>query len=371
MATGYVPGVQKIAVLRANALGDFIFSLPALAALRATYPTAKIVLLALSWHTIFLAGRPSPVDRVVVIPPCRGVSLPDDQAGDENALEPFFRSMREEEFDLACQFHGGGRYSNPFLSRLGARLTIGSKTPDAIALDRWLPYRYFQQESIRYLEIASLVGATPVELEPHLTVTRRDEAELERIFFLDERPLVVLHPGASDRSRRWPSEKFAQVGDILAAWGARVVIVGAEAEQEAIAEVEQTMRSRAENLCGRLSLGALAALLARSRVVIGNDSGPLHLAQAVGARTVGLYWCLNLPTVAPLLRRDHCPLVSWQLTCPTCGCNRVHHRCMHHGSLLDSISAEEVITAAQEMLTRPACTYGDLKASPLVVGTDI
>src|SRR5258708_31084265 len=68
-----VPGVRKIAVLRANALGDFILTLPALEALRAAYPHAEIVLLAKKWHAAFLANRPGPVDRVVVVPPYGGV----------------------------------------------------------------------------------------------------------------------------------------------------------------------------------------------------------------------------------------------------------------------------------------------------------
>src|SRR2546430_14707651 len=69
-----VPGVRRIAVLRANALGDFIFALPALEALRAAYPQAEIVLLAKKWHATFLQGRPGPVDRVIVVPPYPGVS---------------------------------------------------------------------------------------------------------------------------------------------------------------------------------------------------------------------------------------------------------------------------------------------------------
>jgi len=68
-----VSGVHKIAVLRANALGDFIFTLPALEALRTMYPHAEIVLLAKEWHAAFLAQRPSPIDRVIVIPNYGGV----------------------------------------------------------------------------------------------------------------------------------------------------------------------------------------------------------------------------------------------------------------------------------------------------------
>src|SRR2546427_8369562 len=116
-----VPDVHKIAVLRANALGDFIFALPALDALRAAYPTAEIVLLAKKWHASFLAGRPGSIDRVAVVPPYVGVS--EDQGFQENPAEQdrFFEAMNREHFDLAIQLHGGGRHSNPFLLRLDAK----------------------------------------------------------------------------------------------------------------------------------------------------------------------------------------------------------------------------------------------------------
>src|SRR2546426_2021754 len=118
-----LPGVRKIAVLRANALGDFIFILPALEALRAAYPRAEIVLLARAWHREFLAGRPGPVDRVVEVPPSRGINDEPGRVEVPARLEAFFAGMRRERFDLALQLHGGGRNSNPFLLRLGAGLT--------------------------------------------------------------------------------------------------------------------------------------------------------------------------------------------------------------------------------------------------------
>jgi ADP-heptose:LPS heptosyltransferase len=116
------PGVRKIAVLRANGIGDLVFALPALDALRAAYPSAEIVLLAADWHEGLLAGRPGPVDRVIPIPPSTGVRQEPGAVDDPAALDRFFQRMNDESFDLALQLHGGGRYSNPFVRRLGARL---------------------------------------------------------------------------------------------------------------------------------------------------------------------------------------------------------------------------------------------------------
>ncbi len=180
-----LPNIRKIAVLRANAIGDYIFTLPALDALRAAYPDAEIVLLGQEWHAGFINGRPGPVDRVAVVPPSKGVSfLAEGEAEiQENPaeLDRFFAGQVEEGYDLAVQLHGGGRHSNPFIRRLGAKLTVGLKTPDAVPLDRWIPYIYFQPEILRFLEVVSLVGASPQTLVPRLQLTSRDVEEANRI----------------------------------------------------------------------------------------------------------------------------------------------------------------------------------------------
>ncbi|MDX2154534.1 MAG: hypothetical protein SFV54_27580 [Bryobacteraceae bacterium] len=129
---------MKIAVLRANAVGDFVFALPALEALRAAYPQAELVLLGKQWHQDFLRGRPGPVDRVSVVPHSRGVNVERDMHEDPAELERFFEAARRERFDVALQLHGGGRHSNPFLLQLNAALTVGLKNtrrPAARSLD--------------------------------------------------------------------------------------------------------------------------------------------------------------------------------------------------------------------------------------------
>ncbi len=351
-AANYVEGVRKIAVLRANALGDFIFSLPALEALRAAYPSAEIVFLGRRWHHEFLCARPSPVDRVIAIPPSRGVNE-DDGPEDRAALEAFFPAMQRECFDIALQLHGGGRNSNPFAQRLGARLTVGLKAADAPALDRWIPYIYFQQEILRYLEVVSLVGARPVALEPHISVTEADLAEAEAIVPHSGKPVVVLNPGASEPRRRWPVEKFAKLGNALVRAGAHVAINGTPGERELVEGITGKMESEAQGLCGQLSLGGLAGLLSRCRVAVSNDSGPLHLAGAVGTPTVGIYWCGNLINGGHLNRARHRPFASWRLDCPVCRRNTIHDNCEHHVSFVEEVRVEEVASAALELLTCP------------------
>lgn len=347
-----VPGVRKIAVLRANAVGDFLFCLPALEALRVAYPEAEIVLLGRSWHVDFLTGRPGPVDRILPIPPTRGINGTEETEEDEAELERFFSAMIEERFDLAFQLHGGGRHSNPFVRRLGARLTIGLRAADAPPLDCWIPYIYFQPEIIRYLEVVALAGARPVTLDPRVTVLDRDLAEARLAVPEMNPPLALLNPGAIDPRRRWPVEHFARVGRALVKAGACVVLNGAGSEEDGLCQTLAGLIGPGTlNPGNRLSLGGLAGLLSRCAVAVSNDSGPLHLAAAVGTATVGIYWCFNLVNSSELTRARHRLLVSWRQTCPVCGKECRTTRCEHTASFVAEVPVEEVTAAALELLS--------------------
>jgi ADP-heptose:LPS heptosyltransferase len=354
----WISGVKKIAVLRANALGDFIFAQPALEALRAAYPRAEIVLLGKAWHADYLRGRPGPVDRVEVVPPYRGVSEPDTWPGPDGAgearIDEFFARMQSERFDLAIQMHGGGGNSNPFVRRLGARVSLGLRAPGAPALDRWMPYLYWQPEVMRFLELVNLAEAPPVTVEPHIAVTPADREAASLALSEDGRPLVVLHPGASDPRRRWAPERFAAVGSALLESGYALALVGIPSEREVVDAVLRAMPAALVpatcDLCGALSLQALTGLLARAALVIGNDSGPRHLAEAVGAPTVGIYWCGNLINAGPATRTFHRPHLSWRLNCPVCGQNTLYDPCQHQASFCDEVQVADVLESALDLL---------------------
>ena len=344
--------VRKIAIVRANGLGDMIFAVPALAALRATYPEAEIVLLGKEWHVQFFRNRPGPVDRVIAIPPYPGVGACEDVSDDRPDLDDFFQAMAREQFELALQMHGGGRNSNPFVRRLGARLTAGLRTPHAPALDLWIPYIYFQSEIVRYLETVSLVGAKAVGLEPEICVTPNDVEESCASVPSDDRPLVVMHPGATDGRRRWSPAKFGAVGKVLANQGFRVVVTGLPEEGDLIRSVLQAMNCPGEGISS-LSVEGLVGLLSRARLTVSNDSGPLHLAGAVGVLTVGIYWCGNVITAAPLSRTRHRPVLSWRLNCPSCNRNTINDNCDHRTSFVDDISVDEVLAQCFDLLNLP------------------
>lgn len=354
---GKLDGIRKIAVLRANALGDYVFSTAALYALRAAYPDAEIVLLGKNWHADFLDGRPGPVDRVIPVPPYKGVSMPDTWTGLNAEIQAhqdiFFQQVQAENFDLALQMHGGGGNSNPFVKRLRARITAGMRAPGAPPLDRWMPYVYWQHEVLRQIEVVRLVGAEMVMLEPKIEVTERDLRESCHVEPETGKGMVVLHPGASDPRRRWPAERFAAVGDALVAAGYEVIVVGISSENEVVQQVVKQMRERVIDLCGALSLHGLTGLIARASLVVTNDSGPRHLAEAVGTPTVSIFWCGNLINAGSAFRTYHRPHLSWRITCPVCGKNTLHEPCSHAVSFVDEVQTGEVIESSLDVLRFP------------------
>jgi ADP-heptose:LPS heptosyltransferase len=360
-------GVKKIAVVRANGLGDYIASIPAMNALRLAYPKAEIVLIGKPWQKGFLEGRPGAVDRVVVAPVSKGVRLEKDQEENPTELKKFFREMKKEKFDLAIQMHGGGRNSNPFTKNLGAKTTLGLRTPDAIKLDLWVPFIYHQNEVFRYLELVSTIGASTSDILPRVAVMKKDLLEVAKTFPELRYPFVVIHPGASDVRRRWPAKRFAQVADILSKRGFQIVIIGTGDEKQHIDEITYFMKSAPLIAYNVLSVGGLAGLLSMANIVIANDSGPMHLADSVGTPTVGIIWGGNCVNWVHLNRTTFRFVPSWITNCPKCDANMMtdtvpDNGCTHEACFVEKVEVQDVLNTVEQLLidTQEIAQNGDL-----------
>jgi ADP-heptose:LPS heptosyltransferase len=359
------PGVRRIVVLRGGGIGDVLFAVPALSALHAAYPDATITVLTSASGRVLDGRLPFPV-CVVEMP---WVAAIHEAAGAQRD-DGFLTALRGQRFDLAVQLHGGGRNSNPFLLGLGAAHTVGMRTPDAPALERSIDYVYYQHEVMRYLEVAALAGAAPVALEPELRVLPGDveaaDAALVELPALSGNPesaagaaspLVVMHPGATDPRRRWPADRFGQVAAALAGDGARVIVIGDARERELGGAVRAAAASdRVIDLVGALGLPALIGLLARAELFVGNDSGPRHVAQAVGTPTASIYWYGNVINASPLSRGEHRLRMSVRTRCPVCGADQSNvgwtsEFCGHSVSFVAAVRVDDVLADARELLS--------------------
>ncbi|MCP2329836.1 glycosyltransferase family 9 protein [Actinoalloteichus caeruleus] len=364
-AGGRWPDVGRIGVLRGGGIGDLMFVMPALVALRAAYPEAELVLLGTGAHRALLAGRPGPVDRCLPLPRAHGVHEPTPGQPDDGVDQgAFLASVAALRLDLGAQLHGGGRWSNPFLLRTGARHTVGTATPDAEPLERTIPYRYYQHEVLRHLEVVGLAGAPPVVVDPALPVTDGDRDRAASALSGLPEPLLVVHPGATDPRRRWPPPLFAEVVERVVRDGAGAVVLGSSNEEALVRGTARLARERlpaglreqVREFPGTLDLSGMVGVLASARVVLANDSGPRHVAQAVGTATVGVFQACNVINAAALGRARHPVHFSWFTRCPRCGvlaAGPEGARCAHEFSMVGDVPVVEVLADVRELLGGP------------------
>jgi ADP-heptose:LPS heptosyltransferase len=344
--------VRRLAVVRALQLGDLMVATPALRALRAGFPEAEITLIGLPWAASFAARFTRYIDRFVAFPGWPGIS---ELPLDAERARRFLTEQWAYSYDLALQMHGNGRASNAFALALGGRFTAGYAVDGAAAagLSLAAPYPDNQPEILRNLGLARLVGCPSQGTHLEFPLTPADHAEAERLLapLAPMRgPLIGVHAGARAASRRWPSRSFATVADELARReGAQIVLTGGPDEVATVAEVERAMRAPALNLAGKTTLGGLAALLARLDLFISNDSGPAHVAEAVGASTVRIFGPADVRRWGPLPSERHV-VARVDVACSPCGyvdCP-IDHRCLRW------VSPALVVASAERLLRKGA-----------------
>ena len=347
-------GGSRVVVVKAGGLGDLLAATPALRALRRALPEAEITLVTKAWLAPFCA-RYGSLNRVLVAPPCPGVGDPPFR---EAECEDFCQRLRSERIDLAVQFQGHGALSNGFLLRLGARFTAGFCGPDAPKLDFCLPFDSRQHEVLRFLDLLDLIGVPADGWEMDLPLTHTDEAELAALLGLlgkrelEERRCLGLNVSAGGASRQWPVDRFAAVANqLLARYSLAGVVVSAGPGQEERAS--QTVASispryHAVNVSGRLSLGGLAALISRLRLLVSTDSGPAHMAVALGTPSVTVFGAGHPANWAPLARTWNRLAATWHTPCRWLE----HDGCPEAPTVpcLLGVSVEQVVAEASNLL---------------------
>lgn len=309
-----LPPLTRVAVLRAlPGLGDFLCAVPALRALRVTYPATHLTLIGLPQTAALAARFRRYVDAFVPFPGYPG--LAEQPMPDPRAMVSFLATARAQGWDLAVQMHGSGGVTNPITGLLGAKMTVGYYVPGQPCpnIAHYLPYPDDLHEIHRNLRLAAFLGATTTDTALTFPITWDDH----RAFFalpgtntLAPGSFVVVHPGASTGARRWPPKRFAHVADGLAARGMRVVLTGTTAEATVTGAVIAAMKYPVLDLTGQTDLGTLAVLLARARLVLCNDTGVSHLAAALHVPSVVIFTASAPDRWAPLDRARHRVLIG-------------------------------------------------------------
>lgn len=298
----------SLVIFRALQLGDMLCAVPALRALRAALPTTRIVLVGLPWATQFAGRFPGYIDDFLAYPGHHG--LP-EQPVQSDAVAPFYAAIASNKFDLALQLHGSGEVTNAIVQSFGARCVAGFGIPlrPAGKDDYFYPYPDCGPEPLRLLELAERLGAPPMGVHLEFPITDADERELAASGIangLVAGKYLCVHPGARWRDKCWPPHLFAQVADRLATeFGVQVVLTGSPNEAVLTAEVARHMRTPALDAAVPLSIGAMAALMSRARLLLCNDTGVSHIAAGLRLRSVVIFSKADIRRWAPLDQQHH------------------------------------------------------------------
>jgi ADP-heptose:LPS heptosyltransferase len=299
--------IKKLVVFRALRLGDMLCAVPALRALRARLPNASITLAGLPWAEQFAQRFPTYIDEFVAFP---GHPALPEQAAREADLALFYRAMRSRRFDLAVQMHGSGEVTNRIVAAFGARMTAGFSADDDAPPGRFLPYPASGLEPQRLLQLIQFLGAAPAGNHLEFPLAERDKQELKDAGIsgnLVAGNYVCIHPGASTLKKCWPLNNFAQIGDRLhQEFHLPIVLTGSSTEAELVSMVATQMKTKAINAALPLSIGAMAALLSRGRLLICNDTGVSHIAAGLKLPSVVVFSTADIRRWAPLDQRLHC-----------------------------------------------------------------
>lgn len=277
-----------VAVFRALQLGDTLCALPALRALRQSWPEARITLIGLPWAATFASRFPHLVDAFIPFP--GHPSLPETPF-DAAAQQAFTQRLNETRFDLALQMHGDGRVTNAIVESFGSARTVGFAPSGPGSADQ-LPYRDEGHEIRRLLRLVEHLGLPAAGEHLEFPVTVAERAGARRLLAghgLSGRPFAVIHPGSRAASRRWPASGFAAVADSLSAQGVSIVLTGSAEERPITAAVRSHMRETVIDFSGQTDVGTLAALLQQAELLVCNDTGVSHVAAAVRAPSVVLF----------------------------------------------------------------------------------
>ncbi|HTI16609.1 MAG TPA: glycosyltransferase family 9 protein [Trinickia sp.] len=304
--------IERIAIFRALQLGDMLCSVPALRALRRAYPGAHIVLIGLRWAHSFVERYAHLIDELVVFP--GAVGFPEQEEIDAH-LPAFWEAMRSRRFDLAIQLHGSGGVANDIVAGMGARIDAGFLKPgEAPRAGVFIPWPDALPEIVRCNALIGALGidARCTHLEIPLTPqdTRECNALIKRLG-LDIARLVIVHAGAQLPSRRWPAERFAHVSAALAREGWQIALTGSTGEAAITARIAASPGVEAVDLTGRTTLGGLATLVARARLIVCNDTGLSHVAAAMRTKSVVIASGSDTRRWAPLDRERHRVLADY------------------------------------------------------------
>lgn len=345
---------KRILCVRLDTIGDAIMTTPAISALKTSHSDRHITLMTSSAGNAIAPLLLDIDDLIVYDSPWFKATAPRKNSTPEYAIIDL---LRERNFDAAVIFTVYSQNPLPtaflcYMAGIPLRLAHCHENPYQLLTD-WIkdpePEQFTRHEVQRQLDLVASVGSKIEDKRLKIQIPNIAKSSvqhlLKEIGINREQPWVVIHPGASAISRRYPPESFAIVAQKLVKdYHVQVIFTGTEPEQELVESIRSQMRSSSYSLVSRLNLGELIALIDAAPLLISNNTAPVHIAAAVGTPVVDLYALTN-PQHTPWEVPNR--VIFHDVPCRICYksiCPEGHHNCLR------LVEPERVVNAALELL---------------------
>ena len=368
---------KNILCIRLDQLGDVLMTTPALRALKQSIPGCRITLLTSSAGAAAARYIPEIDSIIEYAAPWMKSGEPHDAAIDFAMIDALMCCR----FDAAVIFTVYSQSPLPaamlcYLARIPLRLAHCHENPYRL-LTHWVrdpePQEQVRHEVRRQLDLVATIGARTSDERLSLRVPPADTMwAINCLRLLGLGPgsrWIVMHPGASAASRRYPAQHWGAVARELVERAACALVLTGNEQEAALADHIREHVPHAHSLAGRLDLGKLAALISLAPLLIANNTGPVHIAAALGTPVVDLYALTN-PQHTPWQVKSH--VLFADVPCRFCYksvCPQGHHHC------LEQVPPSRVVSAALALLnegkgshvppffncTQPVTTNGALK----------
>lgn len=331
--------IRRILIRSTNWIGDAVMTTPAMGVVRRFFPAAEIVVAANPLVAQLFSDHPD-CDRVLVY----------DRKGIHRGAGGFLKfvaELRRERFDLAILLQNAVEAA--ILATLaGIPRRAGYRTDGrGLLLSHGVPVGEAQKRlhhTAYYVQMLARLGVIGEAGGLLLESSAEEKAGARRL--LGDKVWVAINPGAAYGSaKRWIPERFAEVGDRLAeGYGVKILLTGGPGEVEIGRDIERAMSCRPLNMIGKTGVREMMALLSGCRLMITNDSGPMHVAAAFGVPLVAVFGPTDHTTTSPLSGRAR--IVRKEIACAPCLLRQcpTDHRCM------EAIEVADVLAAAKELL---------------------
>ena len=345
---------RRILIIKPSSFGDVIHALPVLNGLRRRYPQSHIAWLVATGCAGLLEGHRA-LDEIIPFDRRRFGMLGRSFRVSVEFTE-FVHRLRGRGFDLVIDLQG--LFRSGFLAwATGARCRVGFGSARELA---WMFYTHRvavpdpdAHAVDRYYLVSKLLGFADVpvtfDLPIHAEARRSAREHLEQEGLGPAEPYAVIAPGTRWPTKRWPEAHFAEVVRALASHhGLRPVLIGMASEAEIARNVAQHGGSAVINLAGRTALPELIALIDGATIAVMHDSGPMHLATALGKPMVALYGPTSPARTGPYRRPE--TVARLDLDCAPCYLKKLAD-CPHQHRCLRELTPATILERVEKLLT--------------------